>query len=78
MGFEEIQERWRIIDGFENYAVTESGKVYSINPNRNGYNGLRELAQKSINNSKRYLSVCCCKSLLLYLCSIKGFLHCNC
>ena len=62
MGFEEIQERWHIIDKFENYAVTESGRVYSINPNRNGYNGLRELAQRSINNPKRYLSVCCCKN----------------
>ena len=61
MGFEEIQERWHIIDGFEDYAVTESGRIYSINPKRNGYNGLRELAQHNKNNPKRYLSVCCCK-----------------
>lgn len=62
MGFEEIKERWHVIDGFENYAVTESGHVYSINPNRNGYNGLCEMTQRSTNNPNRYLSVCCSKN----------------
>lgn len=62
MGFEEITERWHVIDGFENYAITESGKAYSINPNRNGYSGLRELAQRGRNNPKRYLSMLCCKN----------------
>lgn len=60
MGFEEIQERWHVIDGFENYAVTESGKVYSINPYHRG-DKLRKISKRGIYNSKRYLSVSCCK-----------------
>lgn len=56
MGFEEIKERWHIIDGYEDYAITESGKVYSYRQDV-GYKGLREKAQKGLNNPKRYLSV---------------------
>ena len=54
MGFEEIQERWHVIDGFENYAVTESGEIYSLNPYR--YKGLRRLL-KNNKNPKKYLNI---------------------
>ena len=60
MGFEELQERWHVIDGFENYAVTESGRVYSINPYRHG-SKLREISKRGAFDPKRYLSVSCCK-----------------
>ena len=54
MGFEEIQERWHVIDEFENYAVTESGKVYSINPYLKC--GLRLLSERT-KDPNRYISV---------------------
>ena len=53
MGFEEIKERWHVIDGFENYAVTESGKIYSINPYLKC--GLKQLSERN-NNPDRYIN----------------------
>ena len=60
MGFETIQERWHVIDGYENYAITESGKVYSINNYHNKL-PIRKMALKGHHSSKRYISVDVCK-----------------
>lgn len=59
-----IDERWKYIDGYEDYIITESGRVYTYRPETDsrGFKGLRELKPKSINNPKRYLSICLSKN----------------
>lgn len=52
--FKMLKERWHIIEEYGNnkYAITESGKVYSIK-----YNKLKQLSVKGLNNPKRYCSI---------------------
>lgn len=56
--FEQITERWHIIEPYECYAVTESGKVYSFRNNNLPYQGLREMQLRGINDKRRYIQVC--------------------
>lgn len=54
-----INERYHIIEGFENYIVTENGKIYSI---KNKTQSLYEISLRGKNNPKRYLQVCLYKN----------------
>ncbi len=53
----DINERYFVINEFENYIITESGQVYSIRE-KYGYQGLRKKALRNINNPRKYLQVC--------------------
>lgn len=53
-----IQEPYAKIDGYDEYYVTISGKVYSYRERHVGWRGLRQLKPKGANNSDRYLQVC--------------------
>lgn len=54
--FSSIPERWHIIDGYSDYAVTELGRVFSL---RQGH--LRELKLKGRFNPDRYLQIAASK-----------------
>lgn len=58
---ENIPGNYKQIKGFSNYYITDSGDVYS-NRHNNGYQGIRKLAHKGINNPKRYAQVALCKN----------------
>ena len=50
-----IKERYKQIEGYEDYVVTESGEIYSFN--FYSHKKPLKLAKKGINNPKRYLQV---------------------
>lgn len=52
-----ICERYHVIEGFEDYYITESGRVFSYRNGKTGWKGLREIKLKGINDPKRYLQV---------------------
>lgn len=52
----DIPNRYKQIDGFESYYVTDIGDVYSYR-GHNGWQGLRKMALRGRNNPKRYLQV---------------------
>jgi hypothetical protein len=60
----DINERWKYIDGYDDYIITESGRVftYRSEDDTRGYKGLREISLKGKNNPKRYLQVCLSKN----------------
>lgn len=53
-----IPERYTKISGFDEYYITESGRVFAYRTRKVGYQGLRELSLKGINDPARYLQVC--------------------
>mgnify|MGYP002796115447 CR=1 FL=1 len=52
-----IAERYKPIEGYNEYYITESGKVYAYRTRPVGWQGLRELKAKGRMNPKRYLMV---------------------
>lgn len=54
-----IQEKYKPIDGYKYYFITENGNVYVDRPAESGvgWQGVRELKKRGINNPNRYLQV---------------------
>lgn len=58
--FNNINCRWHLIEPYKEYAITEFGDVYSYRTER-GWQGLRKMSLRGINNQNRYLQVCLCE-----------------
>jgi len=57
-----ISERYKQIEDYPEYFITESGEVYTYRTRGVGWQGFRHLAKRGINSPKRYLQVCLCKN----------------
>ena len=56
-----IPGRYKKIDGYDEYYITDTGDVYSYRTRPVGYQGLRRMSLRGINDPKRYLQVCLSK-----------------
>lgn len=57
-----IKERFHEIDGYENYYVTESGRVFCYRDSGPSRHGLHQMSLRGKNDPKRYIQVCVCKN----------------
>lgn len=54
----DINAPYKQIDGYDEYYITNTGDVYANRTREVGWQGLRKLSPRGINNNKRYLQVC--------------------
>ena len=57
-----IPDRYCKIDGYDSYYITDKGDVYTYRSEKVGWQGLRKLKLKGVNNPQRYLQVCLCEN----------------
>ena len=53
-----IKDNHKLIEGYTEYFVTDTGEVYAYRDRHVGWQGLRKLTPKGKNNPNRYLQVC--------------------
>ena len=59
---DDIPGRYRKIDGYDSYYITDTGDVYTYRAEKTGWQGLRLMSKRGINNPNRYLMVTLCKN----------------